>query len=342
MSDLICMPGDSGYVVPGSDKWHEHIGCSEVANILGHGWDTANDLWLSKTHRKAKQEHKLIFDRGHDMEPKMAADCRAAGRVLKGEQAQYRDPDRPWLIYHTDGMFPKWTPLHEDDKPQHGPGVWEAKAPGYGMTMKMEEDGMASSYIDQTQVGMHVASAAMGQPVTWATFGYLDYDQYRTIMFDCPANAEYQKRCLEIIDEFWDCLVRDVPPTPIHPEKIPVPPPVKGTKMIIKDGPIASLCRQLCDLQDNPPDIVTFKMMDGDLRERLKEELGDIQLAEVPGVMRLSYAYGKPKEVVTDPLGLLHYCQTMCHNHRVVFRRSDWVETKAPSRTFRPTRIDDK
>jgi len=354
---LICRPGDPGYIVPGSPEYCEVIGCSSVGDIMGWGYrKTANDVWLSMTHRKPDQEHKRIFDRGHDMEPIMARRVQEEhGRILKGEQVQYRDPDRPWLIFHADGMFPKHSPLLGDTKKRDGPGVWEAKAPGSIMAKMMIDEGMTKSYVCQGQIGMHVAGMALGMPITWGTFGFLDYDGYELVAFDMDAIWSFQKKVLAALDEFYDCVQRDVPPTPINPLTFERPPIVNGKLRIVEDGELLSLSN---DLRALAPAISSAEAKKKMIRERIKEILFKDGKAEVPGVMRYSYQYGKAKENI-DGEGLLEYCEHLVgeHNHisdllkmtqedplvhklpHIAFDRTHWVEPVAPKRTLRTTVI---
>jgi len=355
---MICSMGDPEYIMPGSTEYNDVIGASQVADILGFGWNTAKDLFLKKTHRAPDPEHMRIWDRGHKLEPMMADMLREKGRIVSGEQTQFRDPDRPWLVCHVDAMCPKWSPLTDGATPLHGPGLAEFKAPGSHMADKMHEEGMATGYICQGQIGMHIASAAMGQKISWSTYGFIDYDQWELVTFDCPADEDFQRRSLEKIEEFYDCLQRDVPPEPIFPESLPPLPVIEGTKQIITDGPIPALVESLIRLQDNPVSAADFKIMNDTIREEIRIAMEDIALCEVPGQMRLSYGFGKAGEKISDPFGLLKYCEHLVGRHNVVlnewgedycpepmpdpitFRRSDWVELVAPKRTLRPTRID--
>ena len=282
----------------------------------------------------------------------MAEMLRDKGRIVTGTQVQYRHPDYPFLIFHADGMFPKWSPLAPGATERSGPGVLEMKAPGSHMAEKMLEDGMSAHYVCQIQAGMMVASAATGQDFSWATAGFLDYNEWELVAFDVPASKEFQADALEKIIAFYESLQSDTPLEPIFPESLPDLPVINGTKEIITDGPIPALVEGLIGLMDGNHTPADYKMLSDAAKEKIKTAMGDIQLAEVPGLMRLSYGYGKPKEVVNDPMGLLGYCEHLVHKYNgdcanrdhefdpITFRRSDWVDLKAPSRSFRPTRID--
>lgn len=357
----ICKPGDDGYIQPGS---HAHkfevIGCSEIADILGYGYRTPNELWMKKTHRAPDEGHKRIFDRGHAMEAHGARMLREDyGRVLVAEQVQYRDPARPWLIYHADGMCPTWTPLADGSRPQEGPGIWEFKAPGTEMADKMRRDGMSQNYICQGQGGMHVASAALGRPVTWATYGFIDYDQWELVAFDMAAMPDFQTTMLQMVDRFHDCMVRDTPPSDINPAELPPVPEVSGALTVFTDGDLPVLARRLAEIK---PDLDLLSKEDKSIRERMKEILEGCEIAEVPGVMKFSNKFGKPGETI-DGAGLLTYCEYIVNRYNdaceamrheteaptrspywegyapIKFDRTHWVTPKAPTRTLRPTPV---
>jgi hypothetical protein len=349
----ICKPGDAGYIVPGSKEYCEVIGCSEIATILGFGFEQPKDLWLKKTHRKPQAEHKRIYDRGHDMEPIMARHMRDDyGRIVVSEQVQYRDPERPWLIFHADWMFPKWSPLHEDAKPQAGPGVGEAKAPGGMVAAEMKRDGMSQHYLCQVQGGIHVSSAALGQPIQWATACFLDYnDNYETVAFDVARSDTFIKAMLEKVDAFYDCLVRDVPPEPINPREIPQAPEIAGENAVITEGELVKLAKQWVRIKEV---LDEAKASDEVIREQMKVLLDGYKKAEVPGVAKFSYTFGKPTEAI-DGAGLLVYLEHVVseYNHllmcageaglrggqEIVFDRSHWVTPKPATRSFRPTPV---
>lgn len=355
MIQTVCRIGDPGYIYPGSDAHNfEVIGCSSVADILGAGYSTPNELWMRMTHRAPATEHKRIFDRGHAMEPMGSRMIQQDyGRVLVAEQVQYRDPERPWLIYHADGMFPKWSPLNEDATPRDGPGVWEFKAPGSDMAAKMKRDGLSQNYICQVQGGMHVASAALGRTVSWGTAGFIDYDSWELVAFDMAASEKFQRSALQLIDRFHDCLVRDVPPNDITQHEAPAIPEVSGVLVQITDGELPGLAQRLAKIM---PDLSCLEKEDKAIRERMKEILAGYEMAEVPGIMKFSYKVGKAGEKI-DGEGLLEYCQWLFDEYNLlfhackaaglatsfaspkVFRRSDWVTPKAPTRTFRPTPV---
>ena len=330
----ICKPGDAGYIVPGSVEFCEVIGCSEIATILGYGYEQPKDLWLKKTHRKPATEFRRIFDRGHDMEPIMARHMRNDyGRLVVSEQVQYRDPARPWLIYHADGMFPKWSPLNEDATPREGAGPWEAKAPGSRVAADMKRDGMSQHYLCQVQGGIHVASVALGQKLMWATCGFLDYDDtYSTVAFDVARSDEFIAVMLEKLEAFHDCLVRDVPPEPINPRTIPAAPVISGELKIITDGKLPQLAAQWVRVKEV---LDEADASDKALREQMKALLEDATKAEVPGVATFSYTFGKPTEAI-DGAGLLTYCEWLALKCGIEFDRSNFVTPKAPTRTFRP------
>ena len=351
MSKLITMPGDEGYIEPGSKEYADHLGCSEIAAVLGFDqWGkTANDVWMKKTHRAPDTEHKRIFDRGHAMEPLMASMLATDhGRVVKCEQVQYRHPNFPWLIYHADGMFSKWTPMNEGATVHAGPGIWEAKAPGSHVTQKFHKEGMSEGYVVQTQMGMMVASAALDMPITWATAGFLDYDNYELVPFDMAASRKFQDDAIIRIEKFWKCVQSDTPPSPINPLQHVRPPVIDGELKIIEDEKIISLSTDLAALIGPTKDAETaIKIIKGEL----KELLDGYSIAEIPGLMKFSYRYGKKDKETINAKGLLAYCEHLVEVYNevveiapeldnITFDRSQWVATSAPGRTFRPTVID--
>lgn len=345
MSEHVTFKGQPGYIEPGSPEYSHVIGCSEIATILGYGYEAPIDLWRRKTKRAPATEHKSIFDRGHEMEPIMARMVQEQhGRTLKSEQAQYRDPDRPWLVYHADGMFPRWTPLNDGAMPQSGPGIWEAKAPGSRMADKMRNEGMTPNYICQGQMGMYVASRALGIDITWGTYGFLDYDAYELVCFDTSFKQAFVDAALEKVDAFYRCLVDDVPPEDLNIDTIIEVPQLEGGVHEFTDGEVVELSRELADLKLRVLD--PAKAKEDQIKDRLKSLLDRYEKAEVPGVMKFSYSYGKPGETI-DGAGLLVYLEHVIglYNefarpgglNEIKFDRNQWVKPKAPTRSFRPT-----
>ena len=326
MSDFICRPGDPGYVVPGSKEYREHLGCSEIADIMGYGYNSPLDLWKKKTHKAPDTAHKRIFDRGHDMEPIMARMIREKGRVLLAEQVQYRDPDRPWLIYHADGMFPKWSPLEDDDEPRKGAGIWEAKAPGGNMAYEMSRKGMTPNYVCQGQGGMHVASAALGQPILWGTYGYLDYDEYDVVAFDVGASPKFQAKILDAVDEFWGCVQTDTPPKGLEEIARVEPPVIKGELEVVEDEQLTEWALALTEVREQ---LAPLKDQEKSLVTALKKRLDPYALAEIPGIMKFSYKAGAEK-VEYDGPGLVAYCQHVVDKINGMLASQHWLDKYGP------------
>jgi len=342
----ISRPGDADYVVPGSPEYREHLGCSEVADILGWGYGTPDKLWRKKTHKAPQGEHKRIYDRGHAMEPHMTQRARELGRVVVAEQVQYRDPDRPFLIYHADAMFPKWTPLEPGDKPREGAGVGEWKAPGDNMAAQMAREGMTSGYVCQGQCGMHVAAAALGQPVLWGTFGYWDYNEWDLVAFDVAASPEFQAKMLAAIDEFWDCVVRDVPPKPLEEIEKVEPPAIKGEVEVITEGDLVELGLKWSELRSRVLDEALAR--EKELKDQMRALCEPYSKVEIPGIIKFSYTQSKDS-VSYDGPGLVAYCEYLMTQIDEVDRRgiskvkpftpSHFITVKPGSRSFRPTLI---
>jgi hypothetical protein len=159
------------------------------------------------------------------------------------------------------------------------------------------------------------------------------------------AMSDFQIKLLQLLDRFWDCVVRDVPPDDVVPEEIVVP-VVSGELVTITDGDLPILAERLREIQ---PALKELKDDEAMLKEQMKAILEPYAAAIVPGIMKFSYGYSKPGETI-DGAGLLAYCEHMVglYNNAVfddgdprtiIFRRSDWVTPKAPTRTFRPTPV---
>jgi len=353
MTDLICRPGDPGYVVPGSKEYREHLGCSEIADIMGHGYNSPLDLWKKKTHKAPDTAHKRIFDRGHEMEKYGSQRAQELGRVLVAEQVQYRDPERPWLIYHADGMFPRWSPLEPDDEPREGAGIWEFKAPGSNMAQEMARKGMTPSYVCQGQGGMHVAAAALGQPVLWGTFGYWDYDAWDLVAFDVAASPKFQAQILEAVDRFWECVQMDTPPPGLEEIEKIEPPVIKGDLEVVEDEQLTEWALALAEVREQ---MAPLKDQEKSLVTALKKRLDPYALAEIPGIMKFSYKLGAER-VEYDGPGLVAYCQRLMdlqnkaaeiinasapdtfHVDMAAFNPSHFITRKPGTRRFVPTAI---
>lgn len=73
MTRRVYLPGEPGYVEPGSDEWLQCITPSKVAAILGVSrWESPYRLWHRMKGILAPEEPKDIFDVGHDFEPAAA------------------------------------------------------------------------------------------------------------------------------------------------------------------------------------------------------------------------------------------------------------------------------
>lgn len=335
---LICHPGSPGYVEPGSKEHGQVIGCSSVASVIGRGYQTPLDVWKKIKHMAPDQEHKSIYDRGHAMEPFMADRLREWGRTVKGEQVQYRDPTRPWLIYHADAMMPKWSPLPGGGMDHEGPGVWEAKAPGSHVASQMRENGMTGPYICQGQAGMHVAGAALGAPIEWGTFGYWDYDEWDLVAFDVGRNQRFIDDMLERLDYFWaEYVIKDVPPPDGLPADRPDVPEVGGDLVTLDDDEITEMADQLARLM---LDLAPMKVREKGLRDALKDRLTPYSKAIVPGVMRFSYTVGKGKTVYDGP-AMFAYLKHLRDTEGISFDPDLFRAVKPGARSFRPTPILD-
>lgn len=336
---LITTPGDPGYIEPGSEEYLNHLGASEAAAILvPDGFKDQTEVWMEKTRRKKPQGHKMIFDRGHDMEPLIMKKLKKDhGRAVTGEQTQYRDPERPWLVCHVDGMCGASSRFD-------GPGIVEVKAPGSNMARVMSETGMTNQYTAQVQMGTHIAAAAIGDPVGWALCAFLNYDDYEVVPFDVPAAAAYQANALQVLDHFWDCVQKDTPPSPVNPSDLGPLPEVNGEMVYLDDERTTELARMFIDADKEKAFAVN---QDKSIRETIKTLCGDNGLVELSSMVRISYKYQKGRTSINGA-GLLDYCEHLVEElnellpagDRIVFDRNLWMKVGAPFRSFRPTVIN--
>ena len=356
---LVTRPGEKGYIEPGSPEYRAVLGCSSVAAALGvpGARKTPMEVWRYMTHRAPDTEHKKIFDRGHAMESFVAAKLMEQyGRTVKSEQVQYRDPDRPWLVFHADGMFPLHTPLRAGDRKREGPGVHEAKAPGFHMTEKMAREGMTPDYICQMQLGMHIAGMAMGLPIAWSTASFLDYDAWEVEAFDIDADWSFQKAALKRLDAFYECVLTDTPPeSPLAKDALVVP-EVNGEKQVITEGRLVELSQKLAPLIESVKQATALDKM---LRAEIKALIEPFEYVEIPGLIKYTYTRSKPGQKI-DGEGLLTYCEwligkytklvneiveieaNMAEPTPIIFDRSQWVTQTAGTRSMRPTLIGGK
>lgn len=338
---LTCRPGEPGYIEPGSPEYRTVIGCSRIGKILGYGYKDGpygpQEVWKYLTNRAPDPENKAIFDRGHYMEPELARLAKEKyGLNIVSEQVQYRDPDRPWLIAHVDGMVPRFARLRRDDPELEGAGVWEAKAPGSHVTFNFKDYGMTEEYTAQTQMGAYVASAALEMDILYATFGYLDYDAYDPICFNVPTSKPFQESTLEILDKFWWHVTNDKMPPHINPMEHEPPPQISGDRQLFEpEHELGHLARRLITL--NTAFIPAKKEIEA-VKGRMKEILDPYALAEIPGVMKFSYNVGKDRESYDGP-GMLHYIEFLCSELSIDFDRDHWVTVKPGVRSFRSTEV---
>jgi len=73
VSNAVHLPGQPGYIAPGSDAWLRAITPSKVASILGVSrWESPYRLWHRMKGLIDPEAPKDIFDIGHDFEPAAA------------------------------------------------------------------------------------------------------------------------------------------------------------------------------------------------------------------------------------------------------------------------------
>jgi len=296
-----------------------------VADVTGRGYETPLQVW-KQIKGMTLPKQKRIFLRGHAMEPFMTERVREFGRKLVAEQVQYRDPERPWLLYHTDGMFPEWTPLDPDSRQQDGPGICEWKAPGAEMAAHMAREGLSNTYIVQMQTGMHVASRALDQQILWGTAGFWDYDNWDLVAFDISRNERFIQDTLQMVDFFWsEYVVKDVPPPDGKPADLVdmSDVQVKGELEIVTEGRLVELAEQWVALQD---ELGPLAARDKELRAAMKKEAVGLSCAEVGGLMKFTYRQGN---------------DTVSYDGEALFAwaRGHFRTVKSGSRSFRPTVI---
>jgi len=262
------MPEEPGYIEPGDPNY---VGCSQVANILGLGFKTPNEQWEYHT-RRVGPEDKQIFHRGHRMEPVMEELLGGLGLGVRGQQYMYYDPRRPWLICHVDGLV--------DDM------LWEAKAPGYHRAQQLVEQGLTPDYLCQIQAGMHCTG------LDKAMCGFLDYEAWELRTAVIERSDKFIQQMLERLEIYWECVKNDVPPDPPEEESPLEMPEVSGELQKIDDEELVQLARDYAKVE------VAYKRAEAmrkELRRQLGVALNPYELAEVGGVIRVSYKWSNPK-----------------------------------------------
>lgn len=97
MTVRVVLPGQPGYIEPGTDEWLHRITPSKVAAILGVSrWESPYRLWHRMRGMLPGDEPKDLFDVGHDYEPAAANRWRRHNpgwRLSRGEVQFQLDED---------------------------------------------------------------------------------------------------------------------------------------------------------------------------------------------------------------------------------------------------------
>lgn len=301
----ILMPGDQGYVVPGSPEHLEVVGASRAADILGHGFKDADFHWRLMTGKAKPEPHRAIFDRGHRMEPiilEMLDD--ETSQFVRSRQAQYRDPSRYWLVCHVDGVLDFHESMATGEKQYEGAGYVEAKAPGSRMAAQYKECGLGSNYVAQGQIIAH-----LGQ-FEWGRYVFLDYDNWQIVPFDVPTSHDYVVTALQMLDYFWDCVQRDVPPVELRAAVTEDLPQVGGEVELVTDAERGDLMTELVQMT------MVKKEAESEV-ERLKARFRathDLGKYHVPGVGKVSRALREGR-LTWDGPGLSDFVELAAARH---------------------------
>lgn len=170
------------------------IGASDVAAILNISpWQTAYQLWESKTGRSVKSDsNEFIFKKGHELEPKARAQYEILHDRLAPPKLVQRE-DCPWARASLDGF------CEEDNR------IVEIKYVGNGEKWEMAQKGEVPEYYrSQMMWQMYVTGADKAD--------YVAFNSETIIVIEVPMDIPYIKNIVERVTDFWDMVQDDVAP----------------------------------------------------------------------------------------------------------------------------------
>lgn len=199
------------------------IGGSDVANILGEGYSTPLDVYLSKIGEVEELDSAPI-KRGRALEP-VAIDLyrELTGRVVDSSFAGViRDHHAPMLIASIDSAVFR-------DGGQRG--VLEIKAPGLRSFSQMRDKGIPKAYILQIQHYLGVTGFQFG------SFAAFSAERWEMLHFDVERDDELIGNMREMVIKWWNDHVVARRPPEREKYEIPTDAMVPAGEVVMIDTP---------------------------------------------------------------------------------------------------------
>jgi putative phage-type endonuclease len=184
----------------GTEEWlawrSGGIGGSDAPIILGVSpWTSARELWERKTGRTVPPPPNAAMERGRQMEPvaRRAYERQTGHSVLPlcMEHATHR-----WMRASLDGIT------------SEGEIALEIKCPGRVDHGTALEGRVPEKYMPQLQHLLAVSDAEVCH--------YWSFREGRGVLLEVLPDRAYIESLIRAEAEFWDCVLRDVPPVQ-HP-----------------------------------------------------------------------------------------------------------------------------
>jgi putative phage-type endonuclease len=215
-------------------EWHntrtKGIGGSEIAAVLGlDPYTTPYALWERKTARVPSSPENANTQRGHYLEPALAAFfADKTGFDVWEEKTRIEHPERPFLIGETDRIF-------RNDQRQTG--VLELKS----TRVHVDPENIPLRWFFQAQYYMGILRKKVGA-ICWIGAG-LEMD-YRLFPFD----KKVWEAMIEAAGAFWnDYVLTDTPPPPMTESDIKKIVGIVEPKTVEADDETVAHYRQLKD-----------------------------------------------------------------------------------------------
>jgi putative phage-type endonuclease len=175
------------------------ITASIFASAIGIGYDSRQKLWRTMTGREPRFEGNDATQWGHDNEHNaidayeiytgnLVADCGDTQRF-------YKHPEHDWLGCTPDGFTEART-----DCLSYQRMVIEAKSPA---SMRLYGN-VPAHYMPQIQGQMEITNCEFAHFICWTPDGLE--------VFQVPRSRDYWSMCLELLQDFRQCIIDDVEP----------------------------------------------------------------------------------------------------------------------------------
>lgn len=254
------------------------LGGSDAGVLAGSPYKTPYTLFMEKTgrHREDRDSEAMYWGRILE-EPVARRYCEVTGRKVR-RQPMLRHKTHDWMIANVDRQ------IVGDHR---GPGVLEVKTSGaFGVTVGDEGD-LPDHYYAQLQHYLMVTG------YTWGAFAWLVGGQtFRT--FEVTADTEYHAELFRIEREFWQRVLDNDPP-PVEAGDAEALKGVfrsdAGTTITIEREELTLAAAQLVEVKATLKTLEEQKKL---LEARLKVEMGDAAVMQLPGFGRITWKSAKP------------------------------------------------